>query len=173
MICKIWKKRSWKVKRYGKYGRKVRWNFHIFSPFSSLFSISFHYLTWVSSIFAIWFHNSTYFSSAFSIYYHYSIYFSSVFSKNLFTIQLAIQKKIKLNSEKTGKIWKKSKLNSEKIWKIQKKIVRFTIQPNFLPHFPYLITIQFTFLLYFQKICSLFNLGFFKIQKKIVRRYGN
>ena len=32
-----------------------------------------------------------------------------------------IQKKSKLNSEKTWKLWKKSKLKSEKIWKIQKK----------------------------------------------------
>jgi hypothetical protein len=32
-----------------------------------------------------------------------------------------LQKKIKLNSEKTWKIWKKIKLNSEKTWKLWKK----------------------------------------------------
>jgi hypothetical protein len=55
--------------------------FHIFSQFSSVFSISYHYSTWVCSLFFISFHNSTWVSSIFFISFHYSTYLSSIFSR--------------------------------------------------------------------------------------------
>jgi hypothetical protein len=155
--------------------------FHIFSLFSSIFSISFHYSTHFSSIFSKWFHYSTYLSSICSKSFHYFLtYFpyhftiSSVLSISFHSklkckMIWKIWQKGKSNSEKIWIIWKKPKLNSENIWKIQKKSklnseMRWKIQKKSKlsseRHIcPYHFTIQSNFLVYFSYLFA-FQLTF-------------
>jgi hypothetical protein len=87
--------------------------FHIFSLFSSIFSISFHYSTYFSSVFFISFHYSTCLCSIFSISFHISTYISTIFS-----ISFVYWK----YGRKEGKYMKNPEENSDMIGKIQKKL---------------------------------------------------